>query len=84
MIDISAVQAFHTVDDIRSMAALALEKQFIAAHALRFVPLLGSLIPVGGSTLLGAPDRLPFRWSHDHHQARGGARSFKPTSRSWI
>jgi hypothetical protein len=84
MIDISAVQAFHTVDDIRSMAALALEKQFIAAHALpRFVPLLGSLIPVGLHASRRA-DRLPFRWSHDHHQARGGARSFKPTSRSWI
>ena len=34
MIDISAVQAFHNEDDIRSLAALALEKRFIAAHAL--------------------------------------------------
>ena len=41
VIDISAVQAFHTEDDIRSLAALALERRFIAAHALpHFVPLL--------------------------------------------
>jgi deoxyribose-phosphate aldolase len=60
MIDISAVQAFHTEADIRSLAALALEKRFIAAHALpHFVPLLRSLIPVGGSTLVGAPVGFP-------------------------
>ena len=60
MIDISAVQAFHNEDDIRSLAALALEKRFIAAHALpHFVPLLRSLIPVGGSTLVGGPIGFP-------------------------
>ena len=60
MIDISAVQAFHTEDDIRSLAALALERRFIAAHALpHFIPLLRSLIPVSGSTLVGAPIGFP-------------------------
>ena len=34
MIDISAVQAFHTEDDIRGLANLALKSGFIAAHAL--------------------------------------------------
>ena len=60
MIDISAVQAFHTEDDIRSLAVLALERRFIAAHALpHFVPLLRSLIPVSGCTLVGAPIGFP-------------------------
>ena len=60
MIDISAVQAFHTEDDIRSLAGLALEKGFIAAHALpHFVPLLRSLIPVGGATFVGGPVGFP-------------------------
>ena len=60
MIDISAVQAFHTEDDIRSLANLALKSGFIAAHALpHFVPLLRSLIPVGSSTLVGGPIGFP-------------------------
>ena len=60
LIDISAVQAFHTEDDIRGLASLALERGFIAAHALpHFVPLLRSLIPVSGSTFVGAPIGFP-------------------------
>jgi len=60
MIDISAVQAFHTEDDIRNLAGLALERRFVAAHALpHFVPLLRSLIPVNSSTLVGAPIGFP-------------------------
>jgi hypothetical protein len=60
MIDISAMQAFHTEDDIRSLAGLVLEKGFIAAHALpHFVPLLRSLIPVGGATFVGGPVGFP-------------------------
>jgi hypothetical protein len=60
MIDISAVQALHTEDDIRSLAALALERRFIAAHALPYlVPLLRSLIPASCSTLVGAPIGFP-------------------------
>ena len=42
MIDISAVQAFHTEEDVRKLAGLALEQRFIAAHALpHFVPCSG-------------------------------------------
>ena len=60
MIDISAVQAFHTERDIRELAATALESRFIAAHALpHFVPLLRSLIPHGGPTLVGGPIGFP-------------------------
>jgi deoxyribose-phosphate aldolase len=56
MIDISAVQAFHTEEDVRNLAGLALAQRFIAAHARpHFVPLLRSLIPVGGSTFVGGP-----------------------------
>jgi len=60
MIDISAVQAFHTEQDVRNLARLALENGFIAAHALpHFVHLLRSLIPVGGSTFVGGPVGFP-------------------------
>ena len=57
MIDISAVQAFHTEDDIRSLANLALKRGFILLT--HFVPLLRSLIPVGNSTLVGGPIGFP-------------------------
>lgn len=60
MIDISAVQTFHTEADVRSLAALAVENGFIAAHALpNFVPLLRSLVPAGGRTLVGGPIGFP-------------------------
>lgn len=60
MIDISAVQAFHTEADVRALAALAMENGFIAAHALpNFVPLLRSLVPQGGRTLVGGPIGFP-------------------------
>jgi len=60
MIDISAVQAFHTEDDVRALADLAVAQGFIAAHALpNFVPLLRSLIPAGGRTLVGGPIGFP-------------------------
>ena len=60
MIDVSAVQSFHTESDIRQLAASALESRFIAAHALpHFVPLLRSLIPHGAPTLVGAPIGFP-------------------------
>jgi deoxyribose-phosphate aldolase len=56
MVDISAVQAFHPEEDVRNLAGLALEQRFIAAHARpHFVPLLTSLIPIGGSTFVGGP-----------------------------
>ena len=60
MIDISAVQAFHTEADIRSLAAIATEMGFIAAHALpNFVPLLRDLVPRGGRTMIGGPIGFP-------------------------
>ncbi len=60
MIDISAVQAFHTADDVRALAGLAVAQGFIAAHALpNFVPLLRALIPAGGPTLVGGPIGFP-------------------------
>lgn len=60
MIDISAVQAFHAEADIRALATIATEQAFIAAHALpHFAPLLRSLIPRGGPTLLGGPVGFP-------------------------
>ncbi|MCX5478606.1 deoxyribose-phosphate aldolase [Kaistia geumhonensis] len=60
MIDISAVQAFHTEADVRSLADLAVAQGFVAAHALpNFVPLLRSLIPEGGRTLVGGPIGFP-------------------------
>jgi len=60
MIDVSAVQAFHTESDIRSLAAIATDMGFIAAHALpNFVPLLRDLIPRGGRTMAGGPIGFP-------------------------
>jgi deoxyribose-phosphate aldolase len=60
MIDISAVQAFHTEGDVRTVARSAREGGFIAAHALpHFVPLLRSLIPAGGPTRVGGPVGFP-------------------------
>ncbi len=60
MIDISAVQAFNTDRDIRALAEIAGRKGFIMAHALpHFVPLLRSLLPRGGRTLVGGPIGFP-------------------------
>jgi deoxyribose-phosphate aldolase len=60
MIDISAVQAFHTEQDVRALAVSAAEGGFIAAHALpHFVPLLRNLIAPGGATLVGGPVGFP-------------------------
>ncbi|WP_322884962.1 deoxyribose-phosphate aldolase [Sinorhizobium medicae] len=60
LIDISAVQAFHTEADVRELAEIAVAEGFIAAHALpNFVPLLRSLVPPGGPTLVGGPVGFP-------------------------
>ncbi|MCB1497364.1 MAG: deoxyribose-phosphate aldolase [Bauldia sp.] len=60
LIDISAVQAFHTEQDIRALAKIATENRFVAAHALpHFVPLLRSLIPAGAFTMVGGPVGFP-------------------------
>jgi len=60
MIDVSAVQAFNTEDDVRALAATALRHGFIAAHALpNFVPVLRAALPRDGGTLVGAPIGFP-------------------------
>ncbi len=60
LIDVSAVQAFHTETDVRALAKVAAEQSFIAAHALpHFIPLLRSLLPADGATLVGAPVGFP-------------------------
>ncbi len=60
LIDISAVQAFHTEADVRELAGIAVAEGFIAAHALpNFVPLLRGLVPVDGPTLVGGPVGFP-------------------------
>jgi deoxyribose-phosphate aldolase len=41
MIDISAVQAFNTVEDVVGLARVAIEQKFVAAHVLpAFVAIL--------------------------------------------
>jgi deoxyribose-phosphate aldolase len=60
LIDISAVQAFHAESDVRELAGIATQRGFIAAHVLpHFVPLLRSLVPAGGKTLVGGPVGFP-------------------------
>jgi len=60
MIDVSAVQAFNTEDDVRALAATARRHGFIAAHALpSLVPVLRAALPRGGGTLVGAPIGFP-------------------------
>ena len=60
MIDVSAVQAFNSEQDVRELAEIAVRRGFIMAHALpHFVPLLRSLIPRGGQTKVGGPVGFP-------------------------
>ena len=60
MIDVSAVQAFNTEQDVRELAEVAARTGFIMAHALpHYVPLLRSLLPRGGRTMVGAPIGFP-------------------------
>lgn len=60
LIDLSAVQAINSEDDVREVAAYALEKDIIAVHVLPcWVPLLRELLPKGGSTMVGAPIGFP-------------------------
>ena len=59
MIDISAVQAFNTAEDVRELARIAREHNFIAAHTLpHFVGLLHQEL-AGSQTLTGAPVGFP-------------------------
>jgi deoxyribose-phosphate aldolase len=60
LIDISAVQAFHGEQDVRKLAEIAGAEGFVAAHVLPgFVPLLRSLLPHGGTTMVGGPVGFP-------------------------
>ncbi len=60
MIDVSAVQAFNTEQDVRELAEIAARAGFIMAHALpHYVPLLRSLLPRGGRTMVGGPIGFP-------------------------
>ena len=60
MIDVSAVQAFNTEQDVRQLAEIAARAGFIMAHALpHHVPLLRSLLPRGGWTKVGGPVGFP-------------------------
>lgn len=60
LIDISAVQAFHSEADVRELARIATGHGFVAAHVLpHFVPLLRSLVPAGSATLVGGPVGFP-------------------------
>ena len=60
MIDVSAVQAFNTEQDVRELAEIAARTGFVMAHALpHYVPLLRSLLPRGGRTMVGAPIGFP-------------------------
>jgi deoxyribose-phosphate aldolase len=59
MIDISAVQAFHTVEDVTELAKIAAQQRFVAAHVLpNFVPLLRDRLR-SSETLTGAPVGFP-------------------------
>ena len=60
MIDVSAVQAFNTEQDVRQLAEIATRAGFFMAHALpHHVPLLRSLLPPGGRTMVGGPVGFP-------------------------
>lgn len=60
MIDISAVQAFHTEADLREVARVALAEGFIAVHALpHFTALLATLLPGRCGVLVGGPIGFP-------------------------
>jgi deoxyribose-phosphate aldolase len=59
MIDISAVQAFHTLDDVTELARVAVQRRFVAAHVLpNFVTHLSQQL-AGSETMTGAPVGFP-------------------------
>jgi deoxyribose-phosphate aldolase len=59
LIDISAVQAFHTAKDVAELARIAVAKKFVAAHVLpSFIPMLQEKLR-GSETLAGAPIGFP-------------------------
>jgi deoxyribose-phosphate aldolase len=59
MIDVSAVQAFNTIEDVIELAKIAVEQRFVAAHVLpNFVPIIRDRLS-GSETLTGAPVGFP-------------------------
>jgi deoxyribose-phosphate aldolase len=59
MIDISAVQAFHTASDVMELARTAVERKFVAAHVLpNFVSLLRDHLH-DSETMTGGPVGFP-------------------------
>ncbi len=59
LIDISAVQTFHSESDIRRLAEIARKYGFINAHVLpNWVPLMRELL-AGSTTLVGSPVGFP-------------------------
>jgi deoxyribose-phosphate aldolase len=59
MIDVSAVQSFHTAADVVELASMAVQRKFVAAHVLpNFVPLLRDQL-IGSETMTGAPVGFP-------------------------
>jgi deoxyribose-phosphate aldolase len=70
MIDISAVQAFNTVEDVVGLARVAIEQKFVAAHVLpNFVAILGDQLN-GSEVLTGAPVGFPSGGSSASMKAR--------------
>jgi deoxyribose-phosphate aldolase len=66
MIDISAVQAYHTAADVVELARIAVERKFVAAHVLpNFVSLLRDNLGDSG-TMTGAPVGFPSGGSTRH------------------
>lgn len=60
MIDVSAVQTPHGENDVRTIAAFAREKNFIAVHVLpNWVRLLSELLRDGGDVLVGSSVGFP-------------------------
>ncbi|WP_433206146.1 hypothetical protein ACQP00_39030 [Dactylosporangium sp. CS-047395] len=59
MVDISAVQAQHGRADVETLARLALEGDFVAAHVLpSWLPVLRDLV-AGSATNAGSPVGFP-------------------------
>ena len=70
MIDISAVQAFNTVEDVAGLARVAIEQKFVAAHVLpNFVAILRDQLS-GSEVLTGAPVGFPSGGSSASMKAR--------------
>lgn len=60
LIDISAVQSFHSLADVTELAEIGLREGYIAVHALpNFTRHLRRIIPLGSGVLIGGPIGFP-------------------------